>query len=150
MATIKLFKKLDINIFNNFSYSEDINLDWLRKLVFVFGIVWTALISITIIHNVFHMFSMVFCTDGLFLSLSVFVILIGYFGFKQKVIFSSEVIIVSGDNSKIHAKNLVSKLKDLEAKQYAEKLNNHMSLSKPYLNPNLTLPQLASELAITP
>ena len=37
---------------------------------------------------------MVFCTDGLFLSLSVFVILIGYFGLKQKVIFSSEDIIV--------------------------------------------------------
>jgi hypothetical protein len=44
---------------------------------------------------------MVFCTDGLFLSLSVFVILIGYFGLKQKVIFSSEDIIVAGEATKV-------------------------------------------------
>jgi hypothetical protein len=91
--TIRLFKKLDINIFNNFSNSTNIDLYWIRKLILVFGVVWTALISVTVIHHIFHMFSMVFCTDGLFLSLSIFVILIGYFGLKQKVIFSSEDII---------------------------------------------------------
>lgn len=31
ILSIMLFKKLDINIFNNFSSSENINLDWLRK-----------------------------------------------------------------------------------------------------------------------
>jgi hypothetical protein len=99
--TIRLFKKLDINIFNNFSNSANIDLFWIRRLVLVFGVIWTALISVTVIHHIFHMFSMVFCTDGLFLSLSVFVILIGYFGLKQKVIFSSEDIIVAGEATKV-------------------------------------------------
>jgi len=67
LLTIRLFKKLDINIFNNFSNSVNIDLFWIRKLVFVFGVIWTALISVTVIHHIFHMFSMVFCTDGLFL-----------------------------------------------------------------------------------
>ena len=149
LFTFKLFKRLDINIFNNFSNSADIDLDWLRKLVLLFGVIWTALISITVIHHVFHMFSMVFCTDGLFLSLSVFVILIGYFGLKQKVIFTNENVIVTDNTSRIQPKYSGSRLNESEEKQYAEKLISYMELLKPYLNTDLTLPQLAVELGIS-
>jgi AraC-like DNA-binding protein len=149
LLTIRLFKKLDINIFNNFSNSANIDLFWIRRLVLVFGVIWTALISVTVIHHIFHMFSMVFCTDGLFLSLSVFVILIGYFGLKQKVIFSSEDIIVAGEATKVQTKYSGSRLSDSEAKQYTEKLTDYMKSAKPYLNPDLSLPQLATELNIS-
>ncbi len=149
LFTFKLFKRLDINIFNNFSNSADIDLDWLRKLVLLFGVIWTALISITVIHHVFHMFSMVFCTDGLFLSLSVFVILIGYFGLKQNVIFNNENVIVTDNLSRIQPKYSGSRLNESEEKQYAEKLISYMELLKPYLNTDLTLPQLAVELGIS-
>lgn len=149
LLTFKLFKRLDINIFNNFSNSADIDLDWLRKLVLLFGVIWTVLISVTVVHHIFHMFSMVFCTDGLFLSLSVFVILMGYFGLKQKVIFNTEDIIVSGDTTKIQTKYSGSRLNEPEAIQYSEKLKSYMELSRPYLNPDLTLPQLAVEIGIS-
>lgn len=149
LLTIKLFRKLDINIFKNFSYSEEINLEWLRVLVFVFGFIWTVLISVTIIHHVFHLFSEIFCTDGLFLSLSVFVILIGYFGLKQKVIFSRENIFVPENNTATLPKYQGSKLNDSETKKYSENLNSHFASNKPYLNSNLTLPQLASEIGIS-
>ena len=101
LLTIKLFRRLDIRIFNNFSNTSNINLFWIRKLVFIFGIVWTTLISITVIHHVFNLFSMVFCTNGLFLSLSVFVILIGYFGLKQKIIYVNEDSFDPGSTSPI-------------------------------------------------
>ena len=149
LLTIRLFKKLDINIFNIFSNSANIDLYWVRRLVLIFGVVWTALISVTVIHHIFHMFSMVFCTDGLFLSLSVFVILIGYFGLKQKVIFSSEDIIIADEATKVQTKYSGSKLSDSEAKQYTEKLTDYMKSAKPYLNPNLSLPQLAADLNIS-
>ena len=148
-GSIRLFKKLDINIFNNFSSSKEIDLVWLRKLVYIFGIIWTALIVITVIHHVFNLFSMIFCTDGLFLSLSVFVILIGYFGLKQRVIFNvdneNEQIFV--EETKVKYAN--SRLTEAEANQFVGKLNNFMVLKKPFLNPNLTLQQLASELEIS-
>lgn len=147
--TIRLFKKLDINIFNNFSNPANIDLYWIRKLVLVFGIIWTALISITIIHHIFDMFSMVFCTDGLFLSLSAFVILIGYFGLKQKVIFSAEQQLIEAEAERILTKYSGSRLTDSEAKQHAEKLRDHMKSSKSYLNPDLSLSQLAAELNIS-
>jgi len=149
VLTIRLFRNLDIRIVNNYSYSHELELGWLRWLVFIFGIIWTALILITVIHHVFKLFSMIFCTDGLFLSLSVFVILIGYFGLKQKVIFSSEDILISRDSLKPSAKYAGSRLTGSEAELYAEKLIDYMKSSRPYLNPELTLSQLANELGIS-
>jgi len=149
VLSIKTLKKHDINVFNNFSFSELINLEWLRTLIYIFGIVWTALIIITIIHHIFNLFSMVFCTDGLFLSLSVFVILIGYFGLKQREIFtlvSSKEQFLLPENKMKYAH---SQLTDEKADEYAEKLSSYMESAKPYLNPNLTLPQLASEIDIS-
>lgn len=149
VLSIKVLKKHDINIFNNFSFSELINLEWLRKLIYIFGVVWTALIIITVIHHVFNLFSMVFCTDGLFLSLSVFVILIGYFGLKQREVFtlvSSKEPFLLPENKMKYAHSLLT---DEKAEEYVEKLNRYMESSKPFLNANLTLPQLAAEIDIS-
>ena len=149
ILTLNRLKRHNINIFNNFSSTEDINLEWLRKLVIVFGIIWTSLIIIPVIHHVFNLFSMGFCTDGLFLALSVFVILIGYFGLKQKIIFGNEyeqqAISIEGK-----IKYSGSTLKEDEAVKYIKQLNKYIQLEKPYLNPGLTLTQLASDLNISP
>lgn len=148
VLTLRLFRKHEINVFNNFSSTEDFNIKWLRKLTIVFGAIWTVLIIVTVIHHVFNLFPMVFCTDSLFLALSVFVILIGYFGLKQKVIFESEsqqqsVFI----NEKM--KYAGSTLKKDETIEYTEKLVKYMQLEKPYLNPELTLTHLALAIDIS-
>jgi len=146
--SLALFKKHDINIFNNFSSLENIDLSWLRKLVYTFGVVWTFLMAFAAIHHIFHLFSWNFCTDGLSLSLSVFIILLGYFGLKQKEIFSgyegSEF--VTGRYSE--QKYAGSILKEADARMYAERLVSYMAEKKPYLNPDLNLPQLAGDLNI--
>ena len=147
ILSINLFKKLDINIFNNFSTIENINLDWLRKLVYTFAVVWTVLVAIATIHHVFHLFSWIFCADGLSLSISGFIILIGYFGLKQKEIFSGydkELFITEDTATKYEG----SGLKESDALQYAERLKNFMDVERPYLNPDLNLPQLAKDLDI--
>jgi len=147
--SIRLFKKLDINIFNNFSTSENINLDWLRKLVYSFGAIWTALMVFATIHHIFHLFSWIFCTDGLFLSLSVFIILIGYFGLKQKEIF----IQYHDDNieyvTEPKTKYAGVLLKEMDAKLYVSKITHLMRTEKPYLDANLTLVHLATKLQIS-
>jgi AraC-like DNA-binding protein len=147
ILSIRLFKKLDINIFNNFSTIENINLDWLRKLVYSFGTVWTILMVVTSIHHVFHLFSWIFCTDGITLSLSAFIILIGYFGLRQVEIFSEHDAnrFITVDKVKKYGG---SNLKESDAVQYVEKLKNYMDAEKPFLNPNLNLPQLAKDLEI--
>lgn len=149
LLTIRLFKKLDIRIFNNFSNTADVDLFWIRKLVLVFGIVWTALIVITVIHHVFKLFPMVFCTNGLFLSLSFFVILIGYFGLKQKIIYGTEAATVATEATAPQAKYAGSRLSDTEAEQMAERLSRHMETAQPYLDADLTLTQLADGIGIS-
>jgi AraC-like DNA-binding protein len=149
LLTINLFKKLDIRIFNHFSNTPDLNLHWIRRLVLVFGVVWTVLIAVTVIHHVFQLFSMLFCTDGLFLSLSVFVLLIGYFGLKQKIIYGAESFNLPADNSQVPTRYSGSNLSDSEAKQLAQQLKMHMESSKSYLNPDLTLSVLANETGMS-
>ncbi|MCF8308738.1 MAG: helix-turn-helix domain-containing protein [Bacteroidales bacterium] len=144
---LRLLKNLDITIYNNFSYSESINLEWLRKLIFIFGTVWTILIVITSLHHVFRLFTMHFCTDGLFLSLAIFIILVGYFGLKQQEIFRThnpEKFITEPKEKKYAG----SALTEAEEKQIGEKLTGYMKREKPYLNPDLNLPRLADELGI--
>jgi len=149
VLTLRLFKKHKINIFHNFSYTENINLEWLRKLVVVFGFVWTILIIITVIHHVFNLFSMEFCTDSLFLALSAFVILIGYFGLKQKVIFEDGFGNEHESVLQEKVKYSGSSLKKDEAIKFAKQLNEIMLSEKPFLDPGLTLPQLATQVNLS-
>jgi AraC-like DNA-binding protein len=147
VLSTRLFRKLDINIFNNFSSSENINLDWLRKLVYIFGFVWTLLMIVASIHHVFQLFSWIFCTDGIALSLSIFIILIGYYGLKQKELFShpdKESYILEQKRERYSG----SGLKESDAILYIDKLNNYMVTEKPYMNPDLSLPQLAKDVNI--
>jgi AraC-like DNA-binding protein len=148
IQSILLFKKLDINIFNNFSSYENVNLDWLRKLVYSFGCIWTVLIIITIIHHVLHMFSWIFCTHGLTLSLSAFIILIGYYGLKQKEIFTQYPNRSTEYVTEPKAKYAGVVLKDSEIQEYVDKLKHFMLIEKPYLDANISLPELANKLNI--
>lgn len=148
LFAFKLFKDFDYQVKNNFSSREDVNPDWLRKLVYSFGAVWTVLIVFAVIHHIFNLFSWKFCTDGLFLSLSVFVIMIGYLGLKQKKIFidypDKEIDYVTDADTGYS--NVL--FEDAEANMYLKKIQGYMKQEKPYLNAQLSLPDLASELKI--
>lgn len=137
-------KQIKNSILNNFSTTLEINLSWLKTLINIFGIIWSALIVIAIIHHIFHYFSMDFCTDGLFLSLSIFIILLGYFGLRQKEIFtrfsSGNIDFLNGHRAKYQ--NIP--ISDLETAEYISRINLVIETNKPYLNPDLTLPSLAS------
>ena len=148
ILTLKLFRKLSLDIANIFSNTAEVDPYWIRILVIVFGTVWTALITVTVLHHVFSMFSMVFCTDGLFLSLSVFVIAVGWFGLKQKIIFSTESTAVVTGTISDQPKYSGSRLTEEDAEAYATRLIKYMETGKPYLDPDLSLPQLSDNLDI--
>ncbi len=143
-----LFKKLDINIFNYFSTYENVNLNWLRKLVYIFGGIWTILMIFAIVHHVFHMFSWIFCAHGLSLSLSSFIILIGYYGLKQKEIFiqypERNIEVITEPKTKYAG----IFLKETDIEHYVSKLKHFMATKKPYLGADLSLPELANKLEI--
>lgn len=148
LMTMRLFKKLDMNISNNFSNAEGVDLHWIRRLTIAFGIIWTVLITITVIHHILNLFSASFCTDGLFLTLSVFVILIGWFGLRQRVIFSPGSMVLSTGNAATQTRYSGSRLSDTDAGAFATRIKEYMDSARPYLEPELSLPQLAADLDI--
>lgn len=148
IKSIRLFKKLDINIFSNFSTQEDVNPDWLRKLVYVFGSIWTVLMIFATLHHVFHLFSWIFCTHGLTFSLSAFIILIGYFGLKQK-----EIFIQYNDRNAEYVTDTKTKysgsfLKEDDIDRYVSMLKEYMETEKPWMDAGISLPELAAKLDI--
>ncbi len=130
----------------NFS-SKDIELDWLGKLIPAFGIIWTALIIIAVIHHIFHLFSMDFCINGLMLSLSAFIILIGYFGLKQIGVFISYTD-EEPQSPIIEIEKSTPKLKDDDLDKCFCKIDDYFKTERPYLDPDLTLPRLAKSLNV--
>jgi AraC-like DNA-binding protein len=139
--TIHIFRKHDHFILENFSYKEQINLGWIKNVLYSFGIVWTVLIVVTILHHVFYLFSAEFCINGMFLSLSAFVIIIGYIGIKQSVIHIPEnVSQISGQTTQRYAGSGLGKS---EAEDYAVKLKEIMNVDKPFLDPKLNINKLA-------
>lgn len=129
--------------------SKEVNLDWLGKLIPIFGIIWTILIVIAVIHHVFHLFTLDFCINGLFLSLSAFIILIGYFGFKQREVFISYSSVEEERADEPQIKYAATSMEEDELQRCCNKVGEYMKTKKPYLDSDLTLPGLAEDLNIT-
>jgi len=144
-----LLSKHKKRIRNQFSNLESVNLNWLRFLTYGLGLVWGLVIFTQ--------------NDTLiFMGVSVFVILIGFFGLQQKSIFiTQEVIPVKIDEGIIEtkdreikketkAKYINSGLSTEKAAFYYEKLNRLINEDKFYTNPDLSLNELAGKLDIHP
>lgn len=159
--SVRLFRKHSSIIRSNFSYNERISIEWLKTLVVIFGIVWTALMGIAATWHILGLFDWQFCTHGIALSISVFIILTGYFGHRQKDIFSQTSSVYSTeikiqpdksedsllDDSSVK-KYATTGLKEEDANEHAELLRIYMQDKKPYLEPDLTLLALSEKLNI--
>jgi len=134
-----LLNKHKKRIRNQFSAIDDINLRWLRFLTYGLGAVWLLVIIIpddTII----------------FSGVSVFVILIGFFGVQQKNIFSGKKPIDRIDQkvTETEEKYAKSGLSNEVAEKQYQNLNQLMKQKEFFKNSDLALSDLASELKIHP
>ena len=136
---------------NKFSQTEKINLLWLRYLIYGVGVVWLAVFS----GNDFVIFSLV----------ALFVLLLGYFGIKQVGIFtqannnyanaSEDSSTTKDGNSSVadertKSKYIKSTLSRDRQTEIHSKLIKAMNEEKLFLNPELSIAQLAERLAVHP
>lgn len=137
---------------DNFSYTEKINLNWLKRIVIsllvVFVLVYVVIrygVNINMV-NYQNLFAVV---GGI---LSIYLLLIGYFGLRQTTIFASypSSSISKNDNilSKESYKN--SGLDNNAAIQILNDLLKYMEKEKPFLDEDLSLSKLSQLLDITP
>ncbi|WP_347921985.1 helix-turn-helix domain-containing protein [Pontimicrobium sp. SW4] len=137
-----LLSKHKKKIRNQFSDIEEINLKWLRLLTYGLGVVWCIVIFT---NN----------DQYIFLGVSVFVILIGFFGVQQQTIFSGKKLVLekfkaeSLDNEQ-KEKYLSSGLGDKLAVKVHNDLIKLFTEDEYYKEMNLSLNDLATKLDIHP
>ena len=138
------------NVQSRFSQAEKVNLLWLRYLIYGTGVVWLAVFS----GNDFIIFSLV----------ALFVLLLGYFGIKQVGIFTQTSSIdtpilrdsppstnfedTSTPGEQAKGRYLKSAIPLEKQTEIHTKLIKAMDEQKLYLNPELTLGQLAETLTV--
>lgn len=146
-AIIKL-KKHQKTIGENFSYTESINLVWLRNLIYGMSAIWTA-VFISVLMEVYLPYQGFDYSIIIYTTVVIFVFIIGYYGTRQGVIFTEENkkgSLTNENNTKVKYEK--SSLKEDKSEQYLKKLLDYMEAEKPYLESKITLPQLAEKLDI--
>lgn len=133
---------------HNFSNTEQINLNWLKSFIWGIVLIFITLALVLISRDLMN-FSYPFNPEFIIYSILVFAILIlGYFGIRHENIFSDHVVIAVEESTKPSYQS--SNLKNETATIKHNELIQLMTIEKPYLEPNLTLNDLADSLKITP
>lgn len=136
--SLLLLRKHQKNIGDNFSFTDEVNLRWLRNLILGMGVLWVAVLATDFMTNDDEGSQIVFGVAV------VFIFLVGYKGSRQGIIFTDEFqkSRAKEPTTKYQKSSLTSDL----AKEYLDRLSQYIKREKPYLESRLTLPQLASQL----
>ena len=154
------------DIQDQFSYTERISLAWARNLL----IILSALYLTYFVQTLYSYFTpeqdtAEFISDLLMLMIVIMIYVMGFLGLRQPAIFtrlettsldrSPEAIsymplLDLSPETRVEKKYKKSSLDDSMSDVLLEDLLRHMEIEKPYLNGELTLPQLAAEVGISP
>jgi AraC-like DNA-binding protein len=153
-ASAILLYKFKRQLKEEFSNTEEISLNWLRYLIGGMGIIWLFV--------VFYQ-----TPQTIYLSASLFICFIGFFGVRQKAIFKSPVLHSAGMEPEKEApapiavgqpmvvtapaatiKYKGSTLTEADALKIQQQLTELMEQEKLYTNPELTLGEVARMLKI--
>lgn len=132
----------------NYSYSSRIDMNWLRFSIIGIGLVFITA-AVVIVFREMLGFQFPFNADILFYSIIVaFVVFIGYSGIRQQDLFTNNVK-NEDDLAKTEGEYKRSGLKQEIANIKHRELLALMEKEKPYLNPKLTLNELAHSLSLS-
>jgi len=144
-----------------FAYNEGISLQWLRLLLIGFGIIFSVMIVGYVLQFLLEI-ELAVNIELIFLGLFVLLIaLIGFWGIRYQGIFTAEKTKVLYSSEKPEEVEETeeplkmpeyrkSGLRPEEAKSLHQQLLTLMATKKPYLEPKLSLAQLAESLGVLP
>ena len=153
-----LLRKHKLNIENDFSYTEKIDLLWLKYVVIAMVVVWISVITVHIIGEIFITLQEGHLGDDIIYTMvTLAVFFYGFFGIKQQVIYLAPS---TGSSKKKNVSEVgvedvsggqyqKSGLKKEESEKHLEQLLLYMDEEAPYLDGKLSLKQVALKLDIT-
>lgn len=134
--TVKHRRKID----NQFSYHEGISLSWLRWCIICIGLVFFSAVMVYLLRDGLGVVFPFNPEYIIYIILILFIFYIGYFGIRHENIFVNQPQNDTGD--KYRKSGLAN---DVSARLYQDLLRL-MEKRKPYLQPRLSLSELASML----
>jgi len=155
ILSLFMLRKYRKNIAENFSYTEQISLNWLRYVVLGFGFVWLLVIFLSLFFA-FPVIANSVLGKMIYISLTIMVFFVGYNGIKQQVIYKSNPLTKIKVYDAYSTELTINKeqykhsvLTPKKAKEYLEKLLDYFKNEKPYLNGKLSLNDVAEHLYIS-
>ena len=141
-------------IVNRFSFTEQINLNWMKRLIYGMLIIWTIVIFTFFTENIFG-FELPGGGDYyIFHAVILFVFFLGFYGIRQTAVFTNYNRFAEATDTvevaEIQERYKKSGLKDSQIEELKEKLEQLMTIQKLYLEPKLSLDDVASKLDIHP
>ena len=145
IVCFKLILNYHNTLKNYYSSIEKVNLTWMLYVVGAFFIMWMVDLANFISYN-FHLMTPDFRITLTFVSLLInflFAILIFYKALQHPEIFAE-----NSETDK-QQKYEQSRLTDFEKTEYLQKLIDYFKLDKPFLNPDLTIAEVAHQLNVS-
>lgn len=152
--SLLMLRKHRKNITDNFSYTEQINLNWLKYVLGGLGFVWITVVLASALGN-FPVFTENLAGHVIYSSATIAVFFLGFFGIKQQAIYFHVPVnerkknIVKIQSAKNRKRYKHSGLKKTDSEEYLKKLLDYMENEKPYLDTKLGLKELAENLDIS-
>jgi len=137
-------------ISNEFSFKENVDLRWLKNLLYGFGMLWMVVIIANLLSDIIPVFSSASGESIINGTVAISVFFLGYFGIRQPMIYSgkdSEKTIAKGPNKESQYQH--SGLTDADAEKHLQKLLDYMTMEKPYLDGKLSMKTLSTSLDIS-
>lgn len=133
-----------------FSYNERINLNWLRNLLYGVIAIYVIWFFEEFLADWIGLGSTFYNLLGISLVLLIYTM--SYLGLRQPIIFSSRAasLVISDESTSNDAeKYKTSSLSDDLSQKLVDELQQLMVREQPYLNSQLSLPQLADQLGVS-
>jgi AraC-like DNA-binding protein len=144
-------RKHDRLIHQDFSYTENIDLKWLKNVIVGMIAVMLVVITMNLSSNYTKVIPWRIADNIIQTCLVLLVFYIGYHGVKQQVIFSPAPVTQNnkGKSSEVKSQYVKSSLTDKESKEYLDVLLKYMKEEQPYLDGKLSLAQVADSLDLS-
>lgn len=144
----KLLNRYQSLLQQQYAYSNKINLNWLKGIIWGIGLVFITA-TVVVISRKFLTINLPFNPDYLFYTLLILGLLtLGFYGIRYQHIFIDDKLFPQTQTSKDAYQN--SDLSKEIADEKHRQLLKFMQDEKPYLQPKLTLYALAKQLQMSP
>ena len=156
----RLLQKHKKNILQDFSYTEEIDLKWLKYVVLLMGSIWIVVVATNILSHLTELITGQMASDLIYYSVTIVIFLEGYFGIKQQVIYTPNLHTKKKETQQIQVNTIItgvkensryekSGLKKDESKKYLNDLLSFMEDEIPYINGKISLKEVASKLNVS-